>query len=216
MGDAEAVSMPDGLDEKGMPKEKPVGGMHPFMFYTVWELGKAALGVLAALAIHAIGQDTHDEKVAVLKANDLGFLYLAFFVFSLKDSVQQAFVSIGRKATGCNNPDQYVYEVVGKPQLPYVRLVQDGPVGEFNRAMRGIDNTRESFPTIAASCLLAGYVYPHAVLVVAVLWTLARGWYSKGYIGKTAGRVPGHFCSYFCGTVVPNGMVLFAGVKSFV
>jgi uncharacterized MAPEG superfamily protein len=212
---SEPDKMPEGLDEKGLPKDKQAGGMHPFMFYVVWMFATTTIGVGIAVAVYYSDEDEYDKKIAVLKAGDLGYLYIAFWIFSLKDLIQQAFVSIGRKATGVNNPDQYVYEVVGKPKMPFVRLVQDGTVGDLNRAQRAIDNTRESFPMVAAGSLLAGYVYPFAVLVIAVIYTFARGLYSKGYVGKAAGRVPGHLLSYVTGTVVVNGLILFTGIKSF-
>ncbi len=107
-----------------------------------------------------------------------------------------------------------MYEVVGKTDLPYVRLVEEGPIGEFNRAQRGVDNSREAFPMVVAHALLAGYVYPQAVLTISVVYFLARTWYSHGYVQKAMGRVPGLVFTYLSIRVALNGLSLFAGIKA--
>ena len=51
---------------------------------------------------------------------------------------------------------------------PYIRLEMDGPVGRLNRAQRAIDNTRETFPAVLVTGLLAGFVFPKPTCVLAV------------------------------------------------
>lgn len=201
-------------DQKGMPKEGPYATSNPAVMYPISMLVFTCLGLLAAWGVHKTDANAYDKKIAELKAKDLGYLYLAFFVFGLTAFIQQIFVAAGRKAAHCTNPDQYVYEVVDRPDLPYVRLVADGTVGEFNRAQRGIDNSREAFPMVVANGLLAGYVYPKVVLGIAVVYLFARSMYSHGYVQKSAGRMPGQLFTMLSIGITLNGLSLFAGLKA--
>merc|ERR1712157_432650 len=111
-------------------------------------------------------------------------------IFCLTTFTQQVFVAVGRKHSMADNPDQYIYETVGKEEN-YVRLVTAGAVGEFNRAQRGIDNTRETFPDTLIKAMLAGYVFPKPVFVISIVFFFARALYSHGYIKGAKGRMPG-------------------------
>merc|ERR1712203_896083 len=113
-----------------------------------------------------------------------------------------------------DNPDQYIYETVNHPNEPYVRLVSDGAVGSFNRAQRGIDNTREGYPQVLLNALLAGFVYPQAVLGVAVVYFFARLLYSHGYIKGSKSRMPGQLLTMLSTGIVLNGLQLFAAIKA--
>lgn len=203
-------------DAKGMVRKQPYAKANPAVFYPIFTLVLTGLGLLAAWGIHSIDSETSDKQIADLKAKNLGYLYIAIFIFGLTLQVQQVFVAAGRKAAYCDNPDQYVYEVVGKADLPYVRLVEEGPIGEFNRSQRGIDNSREAFPMVVAHALLAGYVYPQAVLTISVVYFLARTWFSHGYVQKSTGRMPGQLFTMLAIGVALNGLSLFAGIKALV
>merc|ERR1711972_1273760 len=104
---------------------------------------------------------------------------------------------------GADNPDQYIYETVGKDE-PYVRLVSTGPIGEFNRAQRGIDNTRETFTDTVAK----------AVFVIAIVFFFARALYSHGYIKGAKSRMPGQLLTMLSAGVVLSGLQLFVGIKA--
>merc|ERR1712061_473085 len=113
----------------------------------------AALGLAVAWGIHTMNADEYDPKIAILKAGNFGYLYLAVWIFGLTGFCQQVFVALGRKKSMADNPDQYIFETVGKPNEPYVRLVSSGAVGEFNRAQRGIDNSREGYPQVLVNAV---------------------------------------------------------------
>merc|ERR1719296_302685 len=122
---------------------------------------------------------------------------------------------IGRKEGRVENPDQYVYEVVGKPELPYVRLVHSGPLGRFNRAQRAINNSREYFAFLLVQSLLAGFVYPQAVFLLSAVYLYARHVYTKRYIEQRETRIPANVLSLLLGQEVLKGMVLLTGIQSF-
>merc|ERR1711879_381895 len=109
-----------------------------------------------------------------------------------------------------DEPDQYIYETVGKDE-PYVRLVSTGPVGEFNRAQRGIDSTREIFTDTVVKAVFAGYVFPKAVFVIAILFFFARALYSHCYMKSANNFSPVTLLSVPT-DVVLSGLQLFAGI----
>eukprot|EP00928_Gymnodinium_smaydae_P079800 TRINITY_DN63649_c0_g1_i1.p1 TRINITY_DN63649_c0_g1~~TRINITY_DN63649_c0_g1_i1.p1 ORF type:complete len:217 (+),score=45.77 TRINITY_DN63649_c0_g1_i1:76-726(+) len=204
------------LDERGMPTSGPYDKMNPLIVYPIITIIFNGIGVLVAWGIHSADSVAHDYKIHVLKSNDLGFLYLGMFIFNLTGFVQQVFVAVGRKASYADNPDQYIYETVGRPELPYVRLATAGAVGAFNRAQRGIDNSRETYPQVVVNALLAGYVYPKAVFGIALVYLVARSIYSHGYIKQASGRMPGQLLTMLATAVVLPGLHLFAGIKALV
>merc|ERR1712050_687445 len=135
------------------------------------------LGLLAACGIYSFSPESYDAKILILKVWDLGYLYVAVRVLTLILAFQQVFVAVGRKKAKCDNPDQYVYKTQLKND-PVVRLHVEGAIGEFNRAQRGIDNTREVFAVILADVLLGGFVFPKPMLVCVCVYFCARMAYS--------------------------------------
>merc|ERR1740133_340368 len=105
---------------------------------------------------------------------------------------------------------------------PYVRLETEGPVGAFNKAQRGIDNTRESFAGVVVNLIFAGYVFPEVALAMSILYLVGRVAYSAGYISST--RTAGAIMSLnhsiiqilsMLATVTTGGLQLFATVQIF-
>lgn len=186
---------------------------NPAVVYPILKVVITAVGLGVACGIHSTDSDKYDAKIAILKGADLGYVYLAVWLLDLTLYAQQIFVALGRKKSYADNPDQYIYEAVGKGEV-YVRLVEDGVVGAFNRAQRGIDNTRETFPMVVAQTLLAGYVYPKVVLGLAVLFFFGRCLYSHGYIQGAKSRVPGLFLTMLVCGIGLGGLQLFIGVKA--
>jgi len=202
------------LDEKGMPTSGAYDKVNPAVIYSIMNVVFTAVGLGLAYAIHSTNSDAYDAKIATLKAADLGYAYLAVYVLQQTLFAQQIFVALGRKKSHASNPDQYIYETVGRAGEPYVRLVTEGAVGEFNRAQRGIDNTREGFPMILAQVVLAGFVYPKVVLAISVVYFFARCLYSHGYIKGAASRMPGQFMSMLSTGVVLGSLNLFVAIKA--
>lgn len=205
------------LDETGLPVNRPYGDRNPVIIYSIITLVQLGLGYLAAFGIYALmkhvfGSSDADTKIAKLKEGDLGYLYIAARVMALVLSVQQIFVAVGRKSSKCANPDQYVYETkLGPP--PYVGLVSQGVIGQFNRAQRAIDNTRETYPVMVMDTLLAGYVFPKPILVLACLYLFARCGFSYTYMYSSRGKAQ---AVSFILMMVLGGLELFAGVQALI
>ena len=69
---------------------------------------------------------------------------------------------------------------------PEVRLVSAGAVGRFNRAQRGIDNTREKFPAVVAMVLMSGFVCPAVVAIAVCCYAVGRIFFTVGSPGLRA------------------------------
>jgi len=214
---SEHLEIPLELDEEGMAAVGPYGGvngsMNPVVVYPMMFAVTNVVGLLCAWGIYAISPASYDGKIAALKGQDLGYLYVAVRVLTLVLSFQQVFVAIGRKMAKADNPDQYIYKTQRRDE-PVVRLVTTGAIGAFNRAQRAIDNTREVFATVLVDVLLGGYVFPKPMLVCVCLYFCARLCFSAGYIKSPGGRGPAQGVSFLMACVI-GGLMLFPGLKSF-
>lgn len=200
------------LIRKGMPDKAPYEGINPYIAMPALLAIQLGIGWLIGRGIYSIGDKTmYDSKIANLKANDLGYFYLAGLIGALLPYVLQVWVMAGRKEAHVDNPDQYIYKTV-KDQA-YVMLEMEGPVGRFNRAQRGIDNFREGYASFVILLLLAGYVFPLATLCIVVWICLGRASYSALYIKAPSARGPG-FMMATLGGISLMGLVLFAAIKA--
>lgn len=202
------------LDEDGMVAEGPYGGpeggMNPGIVYPIMYIVQNALGALCAWGIYKLDEDTYDVKIRLLRAQELGYLYIAVRILTLVLDFQQVFVAVGRKIAKAENPDQYIYKTMLREQ-PYIRLEMEGVIGEFNRAQRAIDNTREKFATILADVLLGGYVFPKPMLTCVCIYFVSRMAFSCGYMQTVKSRTPGQAISFLVLMVI-GGMNLLSGI----
>mmetsp|Transcript_69259 Transcript_69259/g.122543 ORF Transcript_69259/g.122543 Transcript_69259/m.122543 type:complete len:226 (-) Transcript_69259:186-863(-) len=211
--DEEAAEDLEMLSKKGMPDKAPYDGINPFVMFPIFLGVQIALGWLIGWGIYAIGDKAlYDAKFETLKANDLGYFYLAGLFTALIPNFLQMFVMQGRKDGHVDNPDQYIYKTI--KEEAYVKLEMEGPVGRFNRSQRGIDNFRETFGSHVTLVLLAGYVFPAATLAATVWIGLGRMAYSALYTKSASARGPG-FMMVTLGQMALMGMVLFAAIKAF-
>jgi len=205
------------LDAEGMPEKGPYGGteggMNPAIIYPILQIVMNGLGVLCAWGIYALSTTSYDSKIATLKAQDLGYLYVAVRILQQVLQWQQIFVAVGRKKAKADNPDQYIYKTQLKDD-PVVRLVIKGPIGACNRAQRAIDNTREIFAGLMADVVLGGYVFPKPMLICVCLYFCARMVFSAGYMKSAGARSSGQGISFLL-MMVMSGLMLFPGIKSF-
>jgi len=200
------------LSQKGMPEKAPYEGINPFVMFPVFMVVQLGVGWLIGWGIYALGdKDLYDSKFANLKANNLGYFYLAGLITVLIPNFLQVFVMYGRKEGHVDNPDQYVYKTI--KDEAYVMLEMDGPVGRFNRAQRGVDNFRETYSAHVMLVLLAGYVFPQMTLAIVVWIGAGRAAYSALYVKAASSRGPGLAMAQL-GSTALTGMVLFAAIKA--
>ena len=55
--------------------------------------------------------------------------------------------------------DQHVYKFAGDEKKNFILLEDDGAVGEFNRAQRGVFNFLESYPIFIGFVISAGSIF---------------------------------------------------------
>jgi len=215
--DEEAQTEAQALDDKGLPAAGPYAKVNPAILYPIMMLVFVGLGYLIAWGIYSASTQStasekkFDAKFAMLATFVLQYLYLAVFVLAQVLPIQQIFVAFHRKQAKVENPDQYIFKTMLKND-PYVRLETEGPVGAFNRAQRGIDNTREMFVGFVLNLVFAGFVFPEAALALSLLFLVGRIAYSAGYIGSS--RTPGQILSMLAG-VTTTGLQLFATVQIY-
>ena len=94
-------------------------------------------------------------------------------------------------------PDQQVYQVKGAEgsKLGYVLMDYDGDNGKFNRSQRAIQNYNETYPQALIYIVLAGFVYPREVMVLAGIYSFTRLTYAVGYTSSVDGRLGGFIIS---------------------
>merc|ERR1719469_1263821 len=169
------------------------------------------VGVLIALGIYNFGtKERYDQRIDVLRSNDVGWLYLSAFILRL------GFLAIGinlgnaRKASKVGLPNQQVYKVYtpsGAPQLGYVLMEEEGEIGAFNRAQRAFQVYLENAPQNFLYFVLAAFVFPFPCFVLTSLYAFFRAWAAVGYTSSTAGRGKGSMFGGFA-ALTAEGMVL--------
>lgn len=124
-------------------------------------------------------------------------VYLVFFLMRLCYTVASANVASLRRACGCNQPDQYVYKVIGATGTSLaaadakVTMVNDGLQGEFNRAERGYRLIGESLPLAFGSFLLTAFVFPRDAAIYFAMFTVMRMKASIDSTGQSSNRTMG-------------------------
>lgn len=205
------IEEPKKLDAQGLPETGPYASVNPAFLYPVMMIVFQLIGYAIAWGIYSHRSEHYDGRVAVLRAHELGCLYLAVLIIGQVLPIQQIFVAYHRKMAKVENPDQYVFKTMLKTE-PYVRLESEGPVGAFNKAQRGIDNTRETFANMVVNLVFGGYVFPEAALAMSILFLVGRTAYSAGYISSS--RMTGGVLSMLA-TTTTGGLVLFTTVQIF-
>ena len=85
-----------------------------------------------------------DEKLALIAAHDLAWIYLAVYIVSLGRDRIALNANASRAGARVDRPDQHVYKIMSpeaKASSPYVLMSNTGWTGRFNRAQRGAFNT---------------------------------------------------------------------------
>ena len=153
-----------------------------------------------------------EDNLYILKDRGLGCLYLAIFLYIKLPWVIQMFVMRERRNSHVANPNQYCF-TTSDPDAPYILLEEEGPVGRFNRAQRGMDNYRETQAAVLGQVLLAGFVMPEVTLGCTVLLFIGRIVYSTSYIKKAESRGAGFGLS-MAPQLPLQGIIFVAGYRA--
>lgn len=206
--DARGISLKSDYDK--MPSE-------PHVMYCTMTAVFTAIGLGIAFGTYTFGNTAaYNSKIETLRVLELGWVYLGVIVIKLCFVGVSITAASARKGAKVNVPDQHCYKVYtppGQPELGYVTLETEGPLGAFNRAQRSVANYWEVAPFFFLNFICGGFVFPFPAFVSAVVFGVARMLYAIGYTSGKESRLSGFMLGNLANQVC-EGFVLFAGLKS--
>jgi len=204
----------------GIPEKSDYDGFAPepknlFVIYTSFMLVFASLGVALGLALlFFVHERKQSERFQFICRFDLGPLYVGLFICKVCFQLINANLGTARRRTKVNVPDQHVYQVFGGPaDKSLVMMVEEGDLGKFNRAQRGLANLGEYLPLFVAEMLLAGFVFPWEVMVITILFSCARLLGAIKYTADRKARMTGNMLGMVMMGLL-DGLLLVVGVKA--
>jgi len=206
-------------DSKGIPLKGPYPDNPPVaVLYLV--MTTVQTFITTAIAYYVIAKDNTtktDAKLALLIEHDLGYLYVTSIIYKLGFLLMGINAGQTRKESKIHTPDQHVYQVQGAEgsKLGYVLLQNDDQAfGRFNRAQRAIANYLETFPQVVLYTLLAGFMYPKEVMILAILLILSRLVSAIGYTKSADRRITGFMLANLTVGVL-EGLVIIISARCF-
>mmetsp|Transcript_6862 Transcript_6862/g.22795 ORF Transcript_6862/g.22795 Transcript_6862/m.22795 type:complete len:221 (+) Transcript_6862:186-848(+) len=206
----------------GMPviaeNEKVAGEAKARMAITMFSVVPAVIGASGAYAIYAFG--SYAGKIAVLKDGDLGYLYLAGWLYGrvvgfLNKYPMVAKARVVRGDSGNLRANMQIYKQIGEKAMPNAIVLEtDGDVGAYNRANRSLQHFVETTPDFIVALGLAGYVFPKPTLALTALFGLGRFLHMTGYQKGYGKHAPGFAIASLTSEIL-GGLVLVAAVASF-
>lgn len=177
----------------GLPEmteaEREKGASQMKKFVGVFMVGSPAIGFALALAIHAlVPNHSYEKKLAIVQEYELQYLYLGAFLIVRTVMFVNLFPMIfkGRIMRGNSGnlrANMYIYKVAGPSSEPPKMVVLDdgGDVGSYNRANRSLTHMVENMPSALLALLLAGAMYPKAILGLCACFGAGRVMHAVGY-----------------------------------
>lgn len=157
------------------------------------------------------------------KGGELGYLYIAAGIYAVLVQMLNNIPTLYKTQVmtgdaGNLRANMQIFTVNTQPghplhgQLPHVVLVEDGDIGHYNRANRGLFHFIETTPANVLLIVLAGIVYPFPTFIVVCIFAIARVWYQIAY--ATGGYGSG-LCKHAVPFVVAN-MLAFPIIEMMV
>ena len=218
-----APDSPAGSQSELIPVSLEDDAKSNFKMPVVFTLAPLLIGFAIAEGIHrGTGYDMYVSVIETdLKPRRLYWLYfgavitacLTTFINSFPMGFKNAAMEAqGKQAKGNIRANMYLYESTSRDVRPVV-LMEEGAAGKYNRANRSLHHYVENMGGFLLCLPLAGFVYPAASFVLAILFAIGRlahqiG-YTKGYGGHGAG-----FGIAMIATVILEGLVLVAGMRA--
>lgn len=143
-------------------------------------------------------QQTHADRLKLLREYDLGYLYISYYILMLTRSYATINANGTREEARVDRPDQHAYKIMANPQnnntvnlsnAPYVLMENVGPIGRFNRAQRAAFHFDEGLELLLGSIFLAGIVYPQLVFGLTLVYCVGRKGFTDGYTESCEGRM---------------------------
>mmetsp|Transcript_47017 Transcript_47017/g.147330 ORF Transcript_47017/g.147330 Transcript_47017/m.147330 type:complete len:224 (+) Transcript_47017:80-751(+) len=188
---------PDGLFPKSDFEKIGLGSANLFTVYNLFAFVFGAPGaVAAAAAIFLAPCPAVLEKVSLLRTYYMAPLYFTILVVQFAFLNINANLSMARRPTRVNVPDQHVYRAYGgAADGTLVFMHDDGDFGTFNRAQRALANFEEALPLLILNVFAAAFVFPWAVLVTVVFISIFRVKGAIDYTTERTKRITGNMAS---------------------
>jgi len=181
---------------------------------------------VAELIYHYTGDKAaYDAKIAVLKTNELYFLYFSAVILGRLTVTINSMPLVWKSSimlagSGNLRANMYIYKVAhesgeaGAPGYSHVLLDEQGDVGKYNRANRSLHHYTENLAPFFLGVPLASYVFPAATFVLVCIFAIGRVWHQTGYATKGYGAHGGGFALAMLATVTLEGLMLSAGFRA--
>ena len=160
---------------------------------------------------------TLEHKLDFIRQNDLGYVFLAWFVVNAARSYASVNAMGARAPAGVDRPDQHVYKIMAASgplaNAPYVLMATTGSAGRFNRAQRVCSNMDESMPLFLTGLLLQGAVYGPIAAAIAILYMFASARFANDYKNAAKARFSG-FRLMKMTNGLSSGFILMTAIKT--
>eukprot|EP00747_Dinoflagellata_sp_TGD_P169446 gnl/TRDRNA2_/TRDRNA2_198435_c0_seq1.p2 gnl/TRDRNA2_/TRDRNA2_198435_c0~~gnl/TRDRNA2_/TRDRNA2_198435_c0_seq1.p2 ORF type:complete len:223 (-),score=31.10 gnl/TRDRNA2_/TRDRNA2_198435_c0_seq1:105-773(-) len=159
----------------------------------------------------------YDAQIEFLTQHRLGYPFIGFVAFSMAVNFLNMYPGRFKSAilpSGTNfAANMHVYKVLDRPDLPYVVLEEDGPVGIYNRANRSLFHFTENVAYTITSAFCAVVVFPFQVMVCILVFSFGRIIHQVGYTQGYGTHAPG-FMLAMISTGTMEMLVLVSALKS--
>eukprot|EP00746_Dinoflagellata_sp_MGD_P090981 gnl/MRDRNA2_/MRDRNA2_35988_c0_seq1.p1 gnl/MRDRNA2_/MRDRNA2_35988_c0~~gnl/MRDRNA2_/MRDRNA2_35988_c0_seq1.p1 ORF type:complete len:242 (-),score=49.81 gnl/MRDRNA2_/MRDRNA2_35988_c0_seq1:77-802(-) len=215
------------LDEYGMPemteeeREKGYDGSKKFLCGVSIVPRLMCIGI-AYLIYYFGSKDAYDKKIAMLSAQDYGWLYFGAFALSKTILWLNFFPMIYKSqimkgSSGNIRANMMIFKVnypEEEKQLPYVVMEEKDEIGMYNRANRSLFHFTESAAAVVLVFILAGLVFPFPVMVLMLVLSFGRIFHQIGYSGGYGQHGVGFAMAMFS-HLIAEGLVLIAAIMPF-
>ena len=189
---------------------------------TIGMLFVYGFGLLFAYLIHRFGQtDLYTSRLDIAKSYDMQWACFGAFILSLTSFWLNLYPMLAKARINplASNTRANMYFLKNATHLTdectAIKLWEEGVIGKYNRANRGVHSFIENGFSFLAPLPLALYLYTKPSMILTVLYCYGRVAYQIGYTNKGFG---GHMLGFgvdriATGTV--SGLVLLAALKMF-
>lgn len=146
------------------------------------------IGLGIAYAIFWGAGDSVTARLTMLREMDLGYLYLAFWCFSVLVhylNMYPGYFKAQLNIKGNIRANMAFFKVLGNgdqgPVQPYIGYEDEGTVGEYNRANRSLSHFGEYMGSSIVCIAGAGVVLPRPTFVLTLIFVLGRIVHQIGY-----------------------------------
>ncbi|OQR94600.1 hypothetical protein ACHHYP_01096 [Achlya hypogyna] len=196
------------LGENGLPR---IRSTKPQLFVTAILVTVPALMgyAIAYYGIYLRGPvATYDARIAALERADLHWACAAVVVLGRLVAFVNGYpmahkgrIVLPRSGNLRVNP--YFYKTIGVGATEnLVALVEDGVIGQYNRANRSLHHMIENYGAVLAGLVLGAKVFPYDIFVITAAFGVGRVLHQVGYTWGFGG----HAVGFYIATLAANAL----------